>query len=91
LGRPGVHRRHRAPPGANSAAHRRFGRKSARRRRRRDAAHIEHVAGLGADIIVSGSAIFDGRDAVANAAFMLDRIREAGGRAAMAAGRGGRG
>jgi ribulose-phosphate 3-epimerase len=40
-------------------------------------ANIEHVAGLGADIIVSGSAIFDGRDAVANAAFMLDRVSEA--------------
>jgi ribulose-phosphate 3-epimerase len=54
-------------------------------------ANIEHVAGLGADIIVSGSAIFDGRDAVANAAFMLDRVRGAGGRAAIPAGRGGRG
>jgi ribulose-phosphate 3-epimerase len=52
-------------------------------------ANIEHVAGLGADIIVSGSAIFDGRDAVANAAFMLDRVRGAGGRAAIPAGRGG--
>jgi ribulose-phosphate 3-epimerase len=40
-------------------------------------ANIEHVAGLGADIIVSGSAIFDGRDAVANAAFMLDQVSEA--------------
>jgi ribulose-phosphate 3-epimerase len=54
-------------------------------------ANIEHVAGLGADIIVSGSAIFDGRDAVANAALMLDRVRDAGGRATIPAGRGGRG
>ena len=54
-------------------------------------ANIEHVAGLGADIIVSGSAIFDGRDAIANATFMLDRVSEAGGRAPIPAGGGGRG
>jgi len=54
-------------------------------------ANIEHVAGLGADIIVSGSAIFDGRDAAANAAFLLDRVREAGARAAVPAGRDGSG
>jgi ribulose-phosphate 3-epimerase len=41
-------------------------------------ANIERVAGLGADIIVSGSAIFDGGDAAANAAFMLERVRAAG-------------
>ena len=38
-------------------------------------ANIEHVASLGADIIVSGSAIFDGEDVAANTAFMLDGIR----------------
>jgi ribulose-phosphate 3-epimerase len=38
-------------------------------------ANIDQVARLGADIIVSGSAIFDGEDVEANAAFMLDRIR----------------
>jgi ribulose-phosphate 3-epimerase len=37
--------------------------------------NIDRVAGLGADIIVSGSAIFDGKDVAANAAFMLDRVR----------------
>jgi ribulose-phosphate 3-epimerase len=38
-------------------------------------ANIDHVASLGADIVVSGSAIFDGKDVAANAAFMLDRVR----------------
>jgi ribulose-phosphate 3-epimerase len=38
-------------------------------------ANVGHVAGLGADIVVSGSAIFDGADVAANAAFMLDAIR----------------
>ncbi len=47
-------------------------------------ANIDHVAGLGADIIVSGSAIFDGRAAAANAAYMLDRVRAIGGRPAVA-------
>jgi len=47
-------------------------------------ANIDHVAGLGADIIVSGSAIFDGRAAAANTAFMLDRIRVTGPRRAVA-------
>jgi ribulose-phosphate 3-epimerase len=37
-------------------------------------ANIGHVAGLGADIIVSGSAIFDGSDVMANAAHMLDAV-----------------
>ncbi|HEY6058904.1 MAG TPA: ribulose-phosphate 3-epimerase, partial [Candidatus Limnocylindrales bacterium] len=34
-----------------------------------------HVASLGADVIVSGSAIFDGTDAAANATLMLDLVR----------------
>ena len=51
-------------------------------------ANVDHVAGLGADIIVSGSAVFDGRDAAANAAFMLDRVRRAGARPIVAAGGG---
>jgi ribulose-phosphate 3-epimerase len=38
-------------------------------------ANVGRVAGLGADIVVSGSAIFDGTDVAANAAFMLDAIR----------------
>jgi ribulose-phosphate 3-epimerase len=37
-------------------------------------ANVSRVAGLGADIVVSGSAIFDGTDAVANAASMLDAV-----------------
>ena len=32
--------------------------------------NIAHVAGLGADVIVTGSAVFDGRDAAGNLAFM---------------------
>lgn len=38
-------------------------------------ANVAHVAGLGTDIVVSGSAIFDGTDAAANTAFMLDAVR----------------
>jgi ribulose-phosphate 3-epimerase len=49
-------------------------------------ANVNHVADLGADIIVSGSAIFDGREAAANAAFMLDRVRQARVRPAVAIG-----
>lgn len=52
-------------------------------------ANVNHVAALGADIIVSGSAVFDGRAAAANAAFMLDRVRHAGPRPAVAAEGGG--
>jgi ribulose-phosphate 3-epimerase len=37
--------------------------------------NLGRVATLGADLIVSGSAIFDGRDAAANAAWMLDKLR----------------
>jgi ribulose-phosphate 3-epimerase len=40
-------------------------------------ANITHVATMGADIIVSGSAIFDGGDTAANAAGMLDAVRAA--------------
>ena len=40
-------------------------------------ANIARVLRLGADIVVSGSAIFDGRAAPANAAFMLDQVRAA--------------
>ena len=38
-------------------------------------ANIGRVAAMGADIIVSGSAIFDGTDVAANAATMLDAVR----------------
>lgn len=44
-----------------------------------------------ADIIVSGSAIFDGREAAANAAFMLDRVRQNRVRPAVAIAAGGGG
>lgn len=37
-------------------------------------ANIAEVASLGADIVVSGSAIFDGTDVTANAAHMLDAV-----------------
>ena len=40
--------------------------------------NLARVAGLGADVIVSGSAIFDGQAAATNAAFMLDQVRTAG-------------
>ncbi len=40
--------------------------------------NIARVAGLGVDIVVSGSAIFDGRAAAENAAYMLDQVRTAG-------------
>jgi ribulose-phosphate 3-epimerase len=38
--------------------------------------NIEHVASLGADLIVSGSAIYDGAAAAANARFMMDKVRQ---------------
>jgi ribulose-phosphate 3-epimerase len=41
-------------------------------------ANIDRVARMGADVIVSGSAIFDGKAAAANAAFMLDQVRAVG-------------
>jgi ribulose-phosphate 3-epimerase len=40
-------------------------------------ANIERVSAMGADLIVSGSAIFDGGDVAANAAAMLDATRAA--------------
>jgi len=39
--------------------------------------NIGMVASLGVDLIVSGSAIFDGKDAAGNAAFMLEQVRAA--------------
>jgi len=39
--------------------------------------NIGRAAALDVDLIVSGSAIFDGRDAAANAAFMLEQVRAA--------------
>ena len=42
-------------------------------------ANIARVAGMGADIIVSGSAIFDGGDVAANAAAMIDAVASATG------------
>jgi ribulose-phosphate 3-epimerase len=47
-------------------------------------ANVEHIAGLGVDIIVTGSAIFDGRSPAENAAAMLEATRR--GAAAGAAG-----
>ena len=41
-------------------------------------ANVARVAALGADIVVSGSAIFDGSAAAENAMFMLDQVRSAG-------------
>ena len=41
--------------------------------------NIARVAAMGADVIVSGSAIFDGKAAAQNAAFMLDQVRAAAG------------
>ncbi len=38
-------------------------------------ANIEAVARTGADLIVTGSAVFDGKDAAGTAAFMLDAVR----------------
>jgi len=40
-------------------------------------ANIEHVATLGADLIVSGSAIYDGKDPEENARYMLDAVKKA--------------
>lgn len=39
--------------------------------------NISEVAATGVDLIVTGSAVFDGKDAAANAAFMLDAARRA--------------
>jgi ribulose-phosphate 3-epimerase len=38
--------------------------------------NIRMVGGLGADIIVTGSAVFDGKAAAENARFMLDAVRK---------------
>jgi len=37
--------------------------------------NIGHVAQMGADIVVTGSAVFDGKAPVENAGFMLNRVR----------------
>ena len=50
--------------------------------------NIASVAAMGADIIVSGSAIFDGRAATANAVLMLDKVRTAAGDMKVPAGTG---
>ena len=39
--------------------------------------NIDHVLAMGADIVVTGSAIFDGKTPAANARFMLERARAA--------------
>jgi ribulose-phosphate 3-epimerase len=39
-------------------------------------ANIDHVATLGADLVVSGSAIYDGVAPLDNARFMLDAVRK---------------
>jgi ribulose-phosphate 3-epimerase len=39
-------------------------------------ANIDDVAGMGTDIIVTGSAVYDGKAPVANAGFMLDAVRK---------------
>ena len=36
--------------------------------------NVARVAGLGADVVVTGSAVFDGRAAAENLAFMLDQV-----------------
>ncbi len=41
-------------------------------------ANVDRVAAMGADIVVSGSAIFDGSAAAENAMLMLDLVRAAG-------------
>jgi pentose-5-phosphate-3-epimerase len=38
--------------------------------------NIADVAKLGVDIVVTGSAVFDGKAPVENAKFMLDTLRE---------------
>ncbi len=40
-------------------------------------ANIDHVATLGADLIVSGSAIYDGKAPLDNARFMFEAVRKA--------------
>jgi ribulose-phosphate 3-epimerase len=40
--------------------------------------NITRIAQMGANLIVTGSAVFDGKDAAANARFMLDAAAEAG-------------
>jgi ribulose-phosphate 3-epimerase len=50
-----------------------------------DRANVGRVARLGADIVVSGSAIFDGVAAATNVAYMFEQIRVAGRRAAVPA------
>jgi len=37
--------------------------------------NIVEVAAMGADVVVTGSAVFDGKDPVGNARFMLDALR----------------
>ena len=37
-------------------------------------ANIEKIAATGVDIVVTGSAIFDGEEPTANARFMLERV-----------------
>jgi ribulose-phosphate 3-epimerase len=39
-------------------------------------ANIEHIATLGADVVVSGSAIYDGVAPLDNARFMLDAVHK---------------
>ena len=41
-------------------------------------ANFDHVLALGPDIVVTGSAVFDGTDAAANARSMLERAAAAG-------------
>ena len=76
LERPAVHRLDRAATGAGATPHRIVG--PARSSLGVDGgvthANIARVAAMGADIIVSGSAIFDGGDVTANAAAMLDAV-----------------
>jgi hypothetical protein len=48
--------------------------------------NVEHVASLGVDIIVTGSAVFDGVAPADNARHMLDVARGAGNQPALVAG-----
>jgi len=40
--------------------------------------NISELAGLGADILVTGRAVYDGKDPGGNAAWLLQRVKEAG-------------
>jgi ribulose-phosphate 3-epimerase len=55
-----------------------------------DRTNVGRVAGLGADVVVSGSAVFDGSATAVNAAYMLEQLRPAVRESAVPAGTGAR-